>query len=108
MGHRQQMNSKQLLEWDSMQYKARLEAQRGHNYQYYTESLSKQLFLKGYNWYKFSDDGIKNSFAITSESKAKEIVKKLKSENHYARIIVGYSQNTQRIKMYSIVYRKKS
>lgn len=55
MGHRQQMTSKQRIEWDSMQYKAALEAKRGHNYQYWNDLAdrfqdAKREYVKVTHW----------------------------------------------------------
>jgi hypothetical protein len=104
MGHRQQMTDKQRLEWDINSYKKKLEANKGHNYQYWSEKLEKELTEKGYEWYNFDN----NKQATASELKAQEIVEQLRNDGCYARIIAGYEQNVQRTKMFSITYKKKN
>ena len=111
MGYKQHMTDKQRLDWFGMQYKAMLDARRGHNYQYYSDDLGKKLFKSGYNIYDFQiEEGRKYSerFATSSEIEALEIVEKLRKNGNYARIIVGYSKNVQRIKMFSIIYKTKT
>lgn len=103
MGHRQQMTDKQRLQWDIQSYKAKLEANKGHNYQYWSENIEKELTNKGYSWFEFD----KCEYAIPSELKAKEIVEQLRKDGYYARIIAGYEQNIQHTKMFSITYKKK-
>jgi len=108
MGHRQQMNDRQRLNWDSMQYKAKLEVNRGHNYQYWNDSMSSLIDEDGWNFYPF----YRNTFGVQEESSeseylAIEAVNKLRSEGNYARIICGYDRNIQRIKMFSVIYKPR-
>lgn len=112
MGHRQDMTPRQRLEWDVSNYKKRLEANRGSNYQYWNQSYNL-LLDKGYDLYDFRLNRFHTSrnnceaFSTSSEEIAKEVIIKLRQLGYYARIICGYDQNIQRIKMYSIIYKKK-
>jgi hypothetical protein len=91
--------------WGLYQYEQAKIAKRGHNYQYYNESIHEQMLNDGWDWYKFNDKY--EQWATSSELLAKEIVDKLRSEGNYARIIAGYSQNPQKIKMFSVIYKSK-
>lgn len=77
-------------------YKAMLEANRGHNYQYYTDELGNYLDQKGYMEYRENEREF-------SEHKAKEIVSTLRSTGHFARIICF--GNKLRIKEFHIYYK---
>ena len=56
MGHRQRMTPAKRLEWDIRQYKARLEANRGHNYAYMTRELEEHLARLGYQLHGTYDE----------------------------------------------------
>ena len=43
MGHRQKMTAEQRLKWDCDNYKKRLEAKKGSNYEYWTDKHDKML-----------------------------------------------------------------
>jgi len=103
MGYRQTMTRKQQVEWDSMQYNAKKEANKGHNYPYWNEWDDNVLMAKGYTWFTF--DNFTDS--TQSEYAAIEIVKNLRENGNYARIICGMNQNVQRVKMFSIVFKPK-
>lgn len=75
-------------------YKALLESRRGHNFQYLTDELYRELGDKGY----------KEELETHSELAAKEKVLLLRNSGHFARIIC--EANRLRIKKY-IVYAKK-
>lgn len=93
-------------EWGLYQYEQAKKAKRGHNYEYWNEVKHSKMLKSGWSLFKFEDKFDK--YAISAEYKAAEIVKKLRSEENFARIIAGYSQNIQRIKMFSIIYKTKS
>lgn len=113
MGHRQRMTKGDRLDWDLSNYAKRLQANKGSNYEYWNENKHGKLLEKGYSLHKFTDTAsiqwsvriIKT--ATSSINMAKQAVDKLKSENNYARIICGHSKNKQRIKMFSVIYKKK-
>ena len=108
MGHREKMTNKQRLEWDSMQYKAKKDANKGHNYQYYSEELQKYMDEKGYVFYPehgFNYGG--GAYVTRLEYEAKQKVEVLRVIGYHARIICGYEQNVQKIKMYSIICKNK-
>jgi len=108
MGHRQKMTRRQLLEWDYMQYKAKKEANKGHNYQYYSDKLQKYMDDNGYVFYPelgFNYGGAE--YVTRFENDAKQKVETLRCIGYYARIICGYEQNQQRIKMYSIICKER-
>jgi myosin-crossreactive antigen len=90
MGHRQKMTDKQRLDWDMMQYRARLEARRGHNYPYWEDN-------KYANW--------QIGETTKSELVAKELLAETKRKYHSAKIICGYVQTIQRVKHYTIIYK---
>lgn len=85
------------------QYKRMLEERKGHNYQYYTDDIGKELEEKGYEFYLFTNRMNRKDEATQFEHVAKEVVEQLRNSGHFARIICGYDQNVQRIKMYSVV-----
>lgn len=85
-------------------YARMLEEKRGHNYQYYSEKLEKELEEKGYEWHKFID----GSYYTNSEYDAKCIVNEYRKLGCYSRIICGMFQNVQRIKTFSICYKRKN
>jgi len=105
MGHRQKMNREQLLKWDSMQYKARLEAARGNSFQYHSDELEKELERKGYLWHDFN--GRLDREATQSITAAKEVVATLRASGHYARIICGLCKDIQGNRYFSVTYKKK-
>ena len=97
-------------EWRLYQYEMAKVANRGHNYQYWNEEKHSKMLENGWQLYKFEKNlsrTIGETYATLSENSAQEIVKQLRTENNYARIIAGYSQNVQRMKMFSIIYKKK-
>ena len=87
----------------SWKYARMLEERRGHNYQYLNNELFEKLQSKGYNFFIFKD---KKDVTI-SELEAEEIVKMLRETGYYARIVAGHEKNIQRIKMFSVIYKKR-
>lgn len=99
MGHRQQMTDKQRREWDNIQYQARLNANRGHNYQYLTDELQAELEAKGYKrHYPLGNTTL-------TENIANSLTKGFRDTGHYARIVCV--PNRLRIKTYIVYYKKK-
>ena len=98
MGHRQKMTRKQRVEWDCMQYKARLNAAKGHSHSYMSNKLFDQLEKRGYVSYKFS-----TNHETTSESEALEIRDKLRRDGNFARIVS--TANQLRIRTFEVYYR---
>lgn len=110
MRHRQKMNDKQRLVFDVNSYKAKLKANKGHNYQYYSDDFGvKWVLEKKYKLYDFKVEGkdFFDRWATQSESLAVGIALCLRQEGNYARVIVGYSKNVQKIKMFSVIYKAK-
>lgn len=103
MGHRQDMTDKQRLDWDSWSYKRKLEESKGHNYQYHTDDLEKKWLANGYDFYEFKD----GKEATSSENIAIKAVEALRADNHYARIICGRTKVVQKIKYFSVIFKKK-
>lgn len=101
MGHRQKMTRKQRNAWDAMQYKARLHANRGHNYTYLTDDIYKDLERKGYKILR----GIDIPETIHSESTAISYVREFRHKGYYARVFC--IANRLRIKEYCVFYKKK-
>lgn len=112
MGHRQDMTPAQRLKFDSDNYKKRLEANKGSNYEYWNNKHD-ELLKKGWElalitktatrqWSKiFKED------ATSSEQHAKRIVDQLRADGNFARIVCGYEKNMQRVKMYSVIFKSK-
>jgi len=91
-------------DWRMYQYEQVKIANKGHNYQYWNDEKHQKMLDNGYDLYKFDE---KYGYAISSELHAKEIVDRLRSEGNYVRIICGYEKTVQRIKHYSILFKKK-
>ena len=108
MGHLQDMNKEQRSEFLWHKHNANKEARRGNSFVYWNEKLDKELELKGYDWYRFDNPSYGEYYATSNKLKAEEIVEQLRGLGHYARIICGYSQNVQKIKMFSITYKLKN
>lgn len=87
------------------QYQRRLEEQRGHNYEWYNEQKFEKYLEKGYLIHTFVSkfDGESTS----AEFLAQEAVLKYRSEGYYARIICGYDKNVQRMKQFTVIYKKR-
>lgn len=101
MGHRQQMTDKQRIDWDIMQYNAKKEALRGHNYQYLTSELHKKLELLGYKIMVMQN----GNTSTHSESTAIGIVQEFRRKFYYARIVCH--ANKLRIKEYCVFFKEK-
>ena len=108
MGHRQEMTPKQRLQWDSMQYQAKLDANKGHNYEYWNDDKHGKLLTKGWEIFSFPvKSTISETEATSSELTAIITRDKLRTEGNYARIIAGYSKNVQRMKMFTVIFKPK-
>jgi len=106
MGHRQDMTSEQRLQWDIENYRKRLEANKGSNYQYWNDNHQK-LLENGWELFEFRDIDQRTEHSTRYETKAKEAVDKLRSKGNYSRIVCGYDKNKLRIKTYSVIFKKK-
>lgn len=102
------------LNLKAFQYKRMLEERRGNNFQYYNSALQKYIDENGYKFFQFTDGRSHKTIGViikkeatTSILEAKYQVEKLRKEGNYARIICGYEKCKQRIKFYSIIYKKK-
>ena len=93
--------------WGQYNYERMKAANRGHNFEYWNEDKHGKMLENGWELHIFRTDGLFEKYATISEMVAKEIVEKLRNENNYARIVAGYSQNVQHIKMFSIIYKPK-
>lgn len=113
MGHRQNMTDRQRSDWDSMQYRRRLEARKGSNYEYWNEKHEDMMENKGWDLYELAEKTTRQwgntygRFSTTSEHHAKKAVKFLRETGHYARIVCGLQKTVQRTKHYSVIYKKK-
>jgi hypothetical protein len=96
------MNESQRLKWNVESYERKLEANRGSNFEYWSEKHDKML-KNGWDLFL-----IENKFSTPSELHAKEVVNDLRLKNNYSRIICGYDKNVQRIKMYSVIFKPKT
>jgi hypothetical protein len=114
MGHRQKMTPEERLNWDMENYKKRLQAKRGSNYEYWNEEKHGKLIENGYVFYKFTRTASRQwnitflKHSTSSEYMAKKVLKELKENGNHARIICGYDKNKQRVKMYSVIYKSKN
>ena len=106
MGHRQDMTPEQRLKWDTENYKKRLDANKGSNYEYWNNKHEKML-QNGWNLFLIAETSTRQQYSTFSEEHAKKFVKQLREQNNYARIVCGYNKNRQRIKMFSIIYKPK-
>ena len=125
MGHRQDMTPEQRLKWDCDNYKKRLDANKGLNFEYWNEKHEK-LLKKGWELFLITETStrqlsqikkrhpleltmkqLSKTLSTTSVDHAKKIVEQLRSEGNYARIVCGYNMNKLRVKMYSIIYKAK-
>lgn len=108
MGHRQEMTREQRIKWDGMQYQAKLDANKGHNYEYWNDDKHGKLLNEGWELFSFPVKSIiSETEATVSEHTAIEALDKLRTEGNFARIIAGYSKNVQRMKMFSIIFKPK-
>jgi hypothetical protein len=112
MGHRQDMTPEQRLKWDCDNYKKKLEANKGSNYEYWN-AKHDELLKNGWDLFLITETSIRQSSqtfkrcSTSSENQAKKSVERLRNDGNYARIICGYDKNIQRVKMYSIIYKAK-
>jgi len=112
MGHRQEMTKEQRMDWDLRQYQAKLDANKGSNFEYWS-SKHDEMIENDWDLYIFINDRRQNmglsceEYYTNSECQAKEIVESLRSNNNFARIISGYRQTVQRVKSFSIIYKPK-
>lgn len=83
-----------------MQYKARLQANKGHNYQYFTNELYYELQSKGYKSAIF--DGEDNT---RDENIAIRVRNDYRDAGNYARIVC--ITNKIRIRTYIVYYKPK-
>ena len=104
----------QRLKWDCEQYKKKLESKKGSNYEYWKDEIHGKMIENGsWNLYELNDktsnpwNNIFKKYVTSSENHAKKVVEKLRSENNFARIVCGYELNKQKVKMYSVIFRKK-
>jgi hypothetical protein len=104
MGHRQDMTPEQRLKWDCDNYKKRLEANKGSNYEYWTDKHDKML-ENGWEQFNFKSKCGYIDFSTTYEDDAKEKVIELRSQGNYARIVCV--TNRIRIKTYHIIFKTK-
>lgn len=113
MGHRQDMTPEQRLKWDTDNYKKKLEANKGSNYEYWSCKHEKML-ENGWDLFLITETSTKQwsqtfkRYSTSSEEHAKKFVKQLRKQNNYARIVCGYDKNRQRIKMFSVIFKPKN
>jgi CRISPR/Cas system CSM-associated protein Csm2 small subunit len=106
------MTPEQRLKWDSGNYKKILEANKGSNYEYWTEKHEKML-QNGWSLFLITKTPTRQwnklfqSNSTSSKEHAEKYIKQLREENNFARIVCGYNKNRQRIKMYSIIFKSK-
>lgn len=112
MGHRQDMTPEQRLKWDCDNYKKRLEANKGSSYEYWSEKHDNML-NSGWDLFLITKTPsrqwgkIFKRHSTSSKEHANKFVDKLRDEGNYARIVCGYNKNSQRVKMYSIIFKPK-
>lgn len=112
MGHRQDMTPEQRLKWDCDNYKKKLEANKGSNYEYWSDK-HERLLENGWELFLITETSTRQwaqtfkKLSTSSEYHAKKFVEQLRNNGNYARIVCGYDKNMQRIKMYSIIFKPK-
>lgn len=104
MGHRQDMTQEQRLKWDCDNYRKRLEANKGSNYEYWTEKHDNMLD-SGWDLVSFRDLSQTFEQHTRYETKAKEKVKELREKGNFARIVCV--TNRLRVKTYSVIFKPK-
>ena len=107
MAHIKKMNDEQKLAWFKLTYQRKKEANKGFNFPYFNQDTWDELEKKGYQMYLFTDPFKNKVEGTISVLEAKEVVEKLRSTNHYARIICGYIQTKHNIKHYTVIYKNK-
>ena len=113
MGHRQQMNNKEKLDWDSIQYKSSLFSKKGNNFEYWNDENHYKMLDNGWSLFEFEKTGkgqnvIQKKLVTSSITNAKKEVLKLRESGNFARIVLGYEKNAQRVKMFSIIFKAKN
>ena len=112
MGHRQKMTDEQRLKWDVENYIKRLEAKKGSNYEYWNDK-HEEMLKNGWDLFLIAETSTNQwcerfkKYSTSSENHAKKFVSELRLNGNYARIVCGYDKNRQRVKMYSIIFKKK-
>ena len=112
MGHIQKMTNEQRSKLISYQYNAKKEANKGSNYEYWSDKHEKML-QNGWDLFLITETSTRQwskifkQFSTSSEEHAKKFVKQLREQNNYARVVCGYDKNRQRVKMFSIIYKPK-
>ena len=112
MGHRQDMTPEQRLKWDCDNYKKKLEANKGSNYEYWN-TKHDEILKNGWDLFLITETPTRQwsqtfkRHSTSSAHHAKKFVEQLRNEGNYARIVCGYNKNRQRVKMYSIIYKAK-
>lgn len=106
MGHLQEMTKEQRMAFLSHKYRVTKEGRKGDSFPYWNEKLHNSLLKKGYEMYQFETGYDRD--ATNHQHLAVSMVQKLRSQGNYARIICGYSQNQQRIRMFTIYFKNKS
>ena len=104
MGHRQDMTPEQRLKWDCDNYKKRLEANKGSNYEYWNEKHDK-LIENGWEMVNFRDLDQCFEHYTRYENRAKEKVIELRNSGNYARIVCV--TNRLRVRTYSVIFKPK-
>jgi hypothetical protein len=93
-------------DWRWHQYKKGQEARKGSNFEYWSEGKHRMLLTDGgYKLHAFV--GHRHDDYTYSELIAKEVVEEYRNTDHYARILCGMSQNVQRMKTFSVIYKKR-
>ena len=77
---------------------------RDKNYKCCSENVIRKLTELGYHWYVF--DRITNNYTINDEYSAIQVVKQLRKQNYFARILRGFDNKNQHNGKFSVVYRK--
>jgi hypothetical protein len=59
-------------------------------------------------WLMYNDFSRGHNDATKSQLEAEEVVKTLRSDGNYARIICGYVQTKQKVKHFTVIYKLKN
>lgn len=107
MGHIQDMTDKQRSEFFALCYQRKKEANIGYNFPYFNQEKWDKLEANGYEMWYFKDNFKDSTEGTVCVIEAKKQVEELRNDGYHARIICGYIQTRQRVKHYTVIYKKK-
>ncbi len=96
----------------SNKYKRTLEANKGRNFEYWSEKHDLLISDKGWSIFSLERSGsqwgkVFLSDSTTSVDYAKKVVENLRSSGNFARTVCGYTKDRQRRKYFTVIYKSK-